>query len=66
MSRLEVVLVKKISGEFWINVIPNEKHGVHDIDGEELERINQIHEQTEHLTSDGTTRVMIEISILSL
>lgn len=60
--RLEVVLVKKTTGEFWSNVIPHEKHGVHEIDGEELERISQIHEQMEHLTSDGITRVLFSLS----
>lgn len=55
-KKLEVVLVKKISGEFWSTIVPNEKHGIHDIEGEELERLNQIHKQMEHLTSDGINR----------
>ncbi|XP_066927339.1 nudC domain-containing protein 1-like [Clytia hemisphaerica] len=55
-GRLEIVLVKKTPGEFWSSVIPDEKHGVHDIEGEELERMNQIHEQLEHLTSEGIQR----------
>jgi len=59
ISRLEVVLIKKIAGEFWTSVIPNEKHGVHEIGGEELERIKLISQQLEHLTSDGINRVIM-------
>lgn len=57
-TRLEIVLVKKENGNFWSSVVPNEKHGVHEIEGEEQQRIDEVHEQLKHLTSDGNTKVV--------
>ena len=52
-------MVKKSSGDFWSNVVEDDKNGVHDILGEEEERINEVHEGLSHLTSDGETLVLL-------
>lgn len=51
-NRLEVVLIKKEEASFWSSVVPGDVKGIHDIEGEEEEKIKQVHEGLSHLTSD--------------
>jgi len=54
-NQLEVVLVKKVEGEFWMSVVPADTTGSHLIEGEEAARIQEIGESLSHLTSENET-----------
>ena len=51
-SKIEVALVKSVSGEFWHTVVLGDESGIHDIEGEEAEKLKQVSDNLQHLTSD--------------
>lgn len=51
------MLIKKEEASFWSSVVPGDVKGIHDIEGEEEEKIKQVHEGLSHLTSDKEEQV---------
>ena len=49
---LELVLVKQVHEHHWSSVVKGDDRGVYELVGEEAERVKQIHNRLEHLTSD--------------
>ena len=49
---LELVLVKQVHEHHWSSVVKGDDRGVYELVGEEAERVKEIHNRLEHLTSD--------------
>lgn len=51
-NSLELVLVKQVHEHHWSSVVQGDDRGVYELVGEEAERVKEIHNRLEHLTSD--------------
>lgn len=49
---LELVLVKQVHEHHWSSVVKGDDRGMYELVGEEAERVKEIHNRLEHLTSD--------------
>ena len=68
---VEVVLVKQTQEHHWSSVVKGDDRGKYELVGEEAERVKEIHNRLEHLTSDKpvspfvTFDVKNEITVMS-
>lgn len=51
-NSLELILVKQVQEHHWSSVVQGDDRGVYELVGEEAQRVEEIHNRLEHLTSD--------------
>ena len=62
---LELVLVKQVHEHHWSSVVKGDDRGMYELVGEEAERVKEIHNRLEHLTSDKVVSKKVVCNFLS-
>ena len=60
---VEVVLMKQTQEHHWSSVVRGDERGTYELVGEDAERVKEIHNRLEHLTSDKPVSLLLPLIV---